>query len=171
MCIRDRINHTQHNLYTLRGAEVRNGLKWAKYIDESLQLFGEEVEISFGGHHWPTWGKEDIQELWTKQRDVYKFIHDQTLYLANNGYTMLEIAEVIQLPKSLSSYFANRSYYGTLSHNAKKVCNEANYASAKDGLLLESIEQEAIKGTKNQIEAVMAAMQKRAANFEDYRDK
>lgn len=118
-CQAEEINHTLHNLYTLRGAEVRNGLKWAKYIDESIQLFGEEVEISFGSHHWPTWGKKDIHELWKKQRDVYKFIHDQTLYLANNGYTMLEIAEMIQLPKSLSSYFANRGYYGTLSHNAK----------------------------------------------------
>ena len=118
-CQAEEINHTLHNLYTPRGAEVRNGLKWAKYIDQSLQLFGAEVEISFGGHHWPVWGKAAIQELWTKQRDVYKFIHDQTLYLANNGYTMLEIAEMIELPKSLSSYFANRGYYGTLSHNAK----------------------------------------------------
>ena len=118
-CQAEEINHNLHNLYTLRGAEVRNGLKWAKYIDQSIQLFGEEVEVSFGTHHWPTWGKEDILELWTKQRDVYKFIHDQTLYLANNGYTMLEIAEMIQLPESLSSFFANRGYYGTLSHNAK----------------------------------------------------
>ncbi len=118
-CQAEEINHTLHNLYTLRGAQVRNGLKWAKYIDQSIQLFGEEVAISFGSHHWPTWGKEEILELWTKQRDVYKFIHDQTLYLANNGYTMLEIAERIQLPESLAAFFANRGYYGTLSHNAK----------------------------------------------------
>jgi len=118
-CQAEEINHTMHNLYTLRGAEVRNGLKWAKYIDETVQLFGEEVEVSFGCHNWPTWGKENILELWIKQRDLYKFIHDQTLYLANNGYTMLEIAEMIQLPESLSSFFANREYYGTLSHNAK----------------------------------------------------
>lgn len=118
-CQAEEINHTLHNLYTLRGAEVRSGLKWAKYLDESIQMFGDEVEVSFGSHHWPSWGKEDILELWTKQRDVYKFIHDQTLYLANNGYTMLEIAEMIELPESLSGFFANRGYYGSLSHNAK----------------------------------------------------
>ena len=118
-CQAEEINHTLHNLYTLRGAKVRNGLKWAKYIDESIQLFGKEANISFGSHHWPTWGNEEILELWTKQRDLYKFIHDQTLNLANNGYTMLEIAEMIELPESLSSFFANRGYYGTLSHNAK----------------------------------------------------
>ena len=118
-CQAEEINHNLHNLYTLRGAEVRNGSKWAKYIDQSIQLFGEEVAVSFGSHHWPTWGKKDILELWTKQRDLYKFIHDETLYLANNGHTMLEIADMIKLPTALSSFFANRGYYGTLSHNAK----------------------------------------------------
>lgn len=118
-CQAEEINHNLHNLYTLRGAQVRNGLKWAKYIDETILLFGDKTDVSFGSHHWPTWGKEDILELWTKQRDLYKYIHDQTLYLANSGYTMNEIAEQIQLPKSLSSFFANRGYYGTLSHNSK----------------------------------------------------
>ncbi len=118
-CQAEEINHNMHNLYTLRGAHVRNGLKWAKYIDETIQLFGDDVAISFGSHHWPTWGNDDVLELWTKQRDMYKFIHDETLYLANNGYTMLEIAEKIEMPISLSSFFANRGYYGTLSHNAK----------------------------------------------------
>ncbi len=118
-CQAEEINHNLHNLYTLRGAQVRNGSKWAKYIDETIQLFGDKTVVSFGSHHWPTWGKEDILELWTKQRDLYKFIHDETLYLANNGYTMTEIAEQIKLPKSLSSFFANRGYYGTLSHNSK----------------------------------------------------
>ena len=118
-CQAEEINHTLHNLYTLRGAEVRNGLKWAKYIDQSIQMFGDQAEISFGTHHWPTWGKNDILELWTKQRDLYKFIHDETLHLANNGYTSIEIAELIELPESLSSFFANRGYYGSLSHNAK----------------------------------------------------
>ncbi len=118
-CQAEEINHTLHNLYTLRGAQVRNGQKWAKYIDETIQLFGDKTVVSFGSHHWPTWGKTDILELWTKQRDLYKFIHDETLYLANNGLTMTEIAEQIKLPKSLSSFFANRGYYGTLSHNSK----------------------------------------------------
>lgn len=118
-CQAEEINHNLHNLYTLRGAQVRNGSKWAKYIDETIQLFGDKTDVSFGSHHWPTWGKEDILELWTKQRDLYKFIHDETLHLANNGLTMNEIAEQIKLPKSLASFFANRGYYGTLSHNSK----------------------------------------------------
>jgi len=118
-CQAEEINHNLHNLYTLRGAQVRNGSKWAKYIDETIQLFGDKTEVSFGSHHWPTWGKVDILELWTKQRDLYKFIHDETLYLANNGLTMNEIAEQIELPKSLATFFANRGYYGTLSHNSK----------------------------------------------------
>lgn len=118
-CQAEEINHNLHNLYTLRGAQVRNGQKWAKYIDETIQLFGDKTAVSFGSHHWPTWGKTDILELWTKQRDLYKFIHDETLYLANNGLTMNEIAEQIKLPESLSNFFANRGYYGTLSHNSK----------------------------------------------------
>ncbi len=118
-CQAEEINHNLHNLYTLRGAQVRNGSKWAKYIDETIQLFGDKTAVSFGSHHWPTWGKSDILELWTKQRDLYKFIHDETLYLANNGLTMNEIAEQIELPQSLSNFFANRGYYGTLSHNSK----------------------------------------------------
>jgi alkyl sulfatase BDS1-like metallo-beta-lactamase superfamily hydrolase len=118
-CQAEEINHTLHNLYTLRGAQVRDGLIWSKYIDETIQLFGGEVEISFGSHHWPVWGKAEIMELWTKQRDIYKYIHDETLYLANNGFTMLEIADMIKLPPSLDTFFANRDYYGTVSHNSK----------------------------------------------------
>ena len=113
-CQAEEINHVLHNLYTLRGAQVRNGLKWAKYIDEAIQLFGEEVEVSFGSHHWPTWGNEEIIKLWKSQRDLYKFIHDETLYLANQGFTMNEIAEMIELPESLAKEFANRDYYGTI---------------------------------------------------------
>ena len=118
-CQAEEINHNMHNLYTLRGAQVRNGLKWAKYIDETVQMFGDKTEVSFGCHHWPMWGKENILELWTKQRDLYKFIHDETLYWANQGYNMNEVAERVKLPESLSSFFANRGYYGTLSHNVK----------------------------------------------------
>lgn len=118
-CQAEEINHTLHNLYTLRGAHVRNGLKWSKYIDETIQMFGDDVEVSFGSHHWPTWGREDVLELWANQRDLYRYIHDETLHLANNGYTMNEIAEMIQLPPALDKFFANRGYYGTVSHNAK----------------------------------------------------
>ncbi len=118
-CQSEEINHTLHNLYTLRGAQVRNGLKWAKYIDNTIVQYGDKAEISFGSHHWPTWGNEEILKFWTGQRNTYKYIHDRTLYLANNGYNMTEIAEMISLPTSTASSFANRDYYGSVSHNSK----------------------------------------------------
>ena len=118
-CQAEEINHTLHNLYTLRGAQVRNGLIWAKHIDHTIQKYGGKAEVSFGSHHWPVWGKETVLELWTKQRDLYKYIHDETLYLANQGFTMLEIAEMVQLPPALDTFFANRGYYGTVNHNVK----------------------------------------------------
>ncbi|EKE43062.1 PSdsA [Oceaniovalibus guishaninsula JLT2003] len=113
------INHVLHNLYTLRGTKVRSGDLWAKYIHDVIGRYGDAVEVSFGSHHWPTWGNAEIVEFWEKHRDTYRYIHDETLRLANKGLTMLEIAEEIALPESLATEFANRGYYGTVSHNAK----------------------------------------------------
>ena len=115
----EEINHTMHNLYTLRGAKVRNGDLWAKYIHDTINRFGDEVEVSFGSHHWPTWGNEEVVDYWEKQRDTYRYIHDEVLRLANKGQTMLEIAEEVHLPDNLAKTFANRGYYGSLNHNAK----------------------------------------------------
>ncbi len=115
----EEINHVMHNLYTLRGAQVRSGDLWAKYLHDVIARYGDKVEISFGSHHWPTWGRDEIVEFWKGQRDTYRYIHDETLRLANRGYTMLEIAEQIELPQGLATQFANRGYYGTISHNAK----------------------------------------------------
>jgi len=119
MCQAENISHTLHNLYTLRGAQVRNGQKWSKYIDKTITKWGDVVEVSFGSHHWPTWGNNNINKFWVKQRDLYRFIHDQTLRLANQGYTPIEIADMLKLPESLRKEFYNRDYYGTVSHNAK----------------------------------------------------
>jgi len=118
-CQAENISHNLHNLYTLRGAEVRNGQKWSIYIDRSIQKFGSDVEVSFGSHHWPVWGNSEIVKFWENQRDMYRFIHDQTLRLANTGYTPNEIAEMLKLPPSLDKEFYNRGYYGTVSHDAK----------------------------------------------------
>lgn len=115
----EEINHTLHNLYTLRGAKVRSGDLFAKYINDTINRFGDEVEVSFGSHHWPTWGNDEILDLWKGQRDTYRYIHDETLRLANTGETMLEIAEQLELPDSLPQTFSNRGYYGSVSHNAK----------------------------------------------------
>lgn len=113
------INHTLHNLYTLRGAKVRSGDLFAKYIHDTINRFGDSVEVSFGSHHWPTWGNEEVNEFWEKHRDTYRYIHDEVLRLANKGETMLEIAEQLELPDSLAREFYNRGYYGSVSHNAK----------------------------------------------------
>ena len=119
-CGAEIVSHNMHNLYTLRGAKVRDALKWSSYIDEVIDRFGE-ADIYFACHHWPIWGRENIIDFLEKQRDLYKYIHDQTMRLANAGYTPIEIAEELELPDTLDRFFPNRGYYGTLSHNSKAV--------------------------------------------------
>ncbi|MEK6788707.1 MAG: alkyl sulfatase dimerization domain-containing protein [Pseudomonadota bacterium] len=119
-CGAELASHTLHNLYTLRGAKVRDALKWSGYLDEALNLFGD-AEVYVGSHQWPVWGKERVQALLESQRDTFKFIHDQTLHLALQGYTSREIAEQVKLPPSLSKVFSSRGYYGTVAHNTKAV--------------------------------------------------
>lgn len=119
-CGAEVVSRNMHNLYTLRGAKVRDALLWSGYIDEAIQRFGD-AEVVFASHHWPTWGNEAAIDYLKKQRDGYKFIHDQTLRLANAGNTPREIAEQLEMPPSLASSFPNRGYYGTLRHNAKAV--------------------------------------------------
>ena len=118
-CQAEIINHTLHNLYTPRGAKVRDGKLWSRYIDEAIQKYADKTDVSFGSHHWPVWGEQDVNELWSGQRDLYRYIHDQTVRLANEGHTMHEIPELLEFPDSIASQFANRGYYGTLSHNSK----------------------------------------------------
>ena len=120
-CGAEVVSRNLHNVYTLRGAKVRDALRWAAYIEEARKLFGERAEVYFGAHQWPIWGQAAIQDFMKRQRDTYKYIHDQTLRLANLGYTPREIAEQIEMPQSLDQSFANRGYYGTVKHNAKAV--------------------------------------------------
>lgn len=117
------INHTLHNLYTPRGAKVRDGRLWSTYIDTAIQRYADQTDVSFGSHHWPVWGEADIRALWSGQRDLYRVIHDQTVRLANMGHTINEIPDLIQMPKSVSGSFANRDYYGTVSHNSRAQYN------------------------------------------------
>jgi alkyl sulfatase BDS1-like metallo-beta-lactamase superfamily hydrolase len=114
------LSRNLHNLYTLRGAKVRDALAWSGYIDEAQSVFGE-AEVYFASHHWPIWGRDRIQEFLEIQRDSYKFIHDQTLRFAYRGYTPAEIAERIEFPAALTRGFSNRGYYGTVSHNVRAV--------------------------------------------------
>jgi alkyl sulfatase BDS1-like metallo-beta-lactamase superfamily hydrolase len=123
-------SHTLHNLYTLRGAKVRDALRWSGYIDEAIDLFGE-AEVYLASHHWPIWGNERIVRFLEVQRDTYKYLHDQTVRLFNQGLTPGEIAETLVLPDALQQDFHNRGYYGTVRHNARAVYQ--NYLGWYDG--------------------------------------
>lgn len=120
LCAAEVVTHTMHNLYTLRGAQVRDALRWSEVIDETLERFGD-AEVMFASHHWPVWGNARVRALLAAHRDVYRYIHDQTLRLANNGLTPSEIAEAIELPASLQRVLGARGYYGTVRHNARAV--------------------------------------------------
>ncbi len=112
---------TLHNLYTLRGAQVRDGQAWAEYLMETLQLYGDKAEVVFQAHNWPHWDNANIREYITNTAAVYKFINDQTLYYLNQGYTSTEIAHMIKLPDELEKVWYTRQYYGTVAHNSKAV--------------------------------------------------
>ena len=111
--------HTLHNTYSLRGAKVRDPLAWSKYLNEGLDRWGDEVEVLYNMHHWPVWGNEEVVNHLRLQRDLYRFINDQTLNLANHGYVPVEIAEMIELPEVQQQTWSSRGYYGTMSHNIK----------------------------------------------------
>ncbi|MFW0793565.1 alkyl sulfatase dimerization domain-containing protein [Gordonia sp. CPCC 205515] len=121
LCAAEDATHTFHNLLTLRGAVVRDPHGWAKYLTETVDLFGGEVEAVFASHHWPMWGNERVVEFLSTQRDLYAYVHDQTLRLMNKGLTGPEIAEAIELPKSLENAWNARGYYGSVSHNVKAI--------------------------------------------------
>ncbi|MEZ5550654.1 MAG: alkyl sulfatase dimerization domain-containing protein [Pseudomonadales bacterium] len=121
LCMSEITSHHMHNVYTLRGAQVRDALAWSSQINESLERFGSRLETLFACHHWPIWGREEACDYLASQRDLYKYIHDQTLRLANHGFTKEEIAEQMRLPASLGRNFSNRGYYGSLYHNSCAV--------------------------------------------------
>ncbi|MFF2831504.1 alkyl/aryl-sulfatase [Cellulosimicrobium cellulans] len=121
LCAAEDATHTLHNLLTLRGAVVRDPHVWSRYLTESIDLFAGEAEVVFASHHWPTWGTERIVEYLSLQRDLYGYLHDQTLRLLNRGFTGPEIAEQITLPPALENAWHARGYYGSVSHNVKAI--------------------------------------------------
>lgn len=121
MWMAENATHTLHNLLTLRGAQVRNGLVWAKFLNETIETFGPQIEVEFASHHWPMWGNARILEFLGKQRDLYRYIHDQSVNLMNHGFVGTEIAEQIKLPPELDRAWYNRGYYGTVKHNSRAV--------------------------------------------------
>lgn len=117
-CAAEDATRTLHNLYTLRDAKVRDGLLWSKYLQQALDMFGGDVRVLFASHHWPTWGNDRVIALLKSQRDMYRFLHDQIMRMANTGMTPREIADKIQLPPSLAVQWACRSYYGSVYHDS-----------------------------------------------------
>ena len=113
--------HNLHNTYPIRGAQVRDANGWAKYLDAALDRWGSEADVVFAQHHWPVWGGARVRDFLGKQRDLYKYLHDQTVRLMNHGWKAAEIAERLALPAGLAATWHVRGYYGTLSHNAKAV--------------------------------------------------
>ena len=113
------VTHTLHNTYSLRGAKIREPLPWSKYINDAINRWGDKADILMAQHHWPTWGNENVNKLLKSQRDLYRYINDQTLRMANEGLTRDEIAAQFKLPPSLATMWANRGYYGSVSHDVK----------------------------------------------------
>ena len=121
MWMAENSTNTMHNILTLRGAQVRDPLKWAGFLNETIDKYGKDTEVKFQSHHWPMWGSEKIVDYWKKHRDMYKYIHDQSVNLMNKGYTGIEISNMVKLPPELDKQWYNRGYYGTVKHNTRAV--------------------------------------------------
>ena len=171
LCLSEVAVKLMHNVYTIRGAKVRDALVWSKYINETLDLF-PDVEVAFASHHWPTWGNANVRQFVANQRDTYRFLHDRALNLANQGETMPELANASFFPKGLAADASSHGYYGTLSHNLRAVYNfylgyyDANPATLDPLLPTESAKRyvAAMGG-----EAAVVALGRKAFADGDYR--
>lgn len=121
LCMAENATHTLHNLLTLRGALVRDPHAWARYLTEAIEMFAGKVDVVFASHHWPTWGADNVVAFLSTQRDLYAYLHDQTVRLINKGYTGIEIAEMLQLPPTLQEAWHTHGYYGSVSHDVKAI--------------------------------------------------
>jgi alkyl sulfatase BDS1-like metallo-beta-lactamase superfamily hydrolase len=121
LCSAENATHVQHNILTIRGAVVRDAQRWAAYLTETIALFGDELEVVFASHHWPTWDRARAVEFLALQRDLYAYLHDQTLRMINQGFVGDEIAELIELPPALRDAWHARGYYGSVSHNVRAI--------------------------------------------------
>jgi alkyl sulfatase BDS1-like metallo-beta-lactamase superfamily hydrolase len=121
LCTAENTSHTLHNILTLRGALVRDARTWAAYLTETIDLWGGDLDVVFASHHWPTWGRERAVEFLSMQRDMYSYLHDQTLRMMNQGYVGAEIAEMMETPPALAAQWHTHGYYGSVSHNVKAI--------------------------------------------------
>ncbi len=131
LCTAENCTHNMHNLVPIRGALIRDSLKWSKYIGEIIELWGPQVTLSFASHHWPRWGNDDVLGYLRLQRDLYRWVHDQTMRFANHGHNATEIAEMLTLPPEFCEHAHLAGYYGHLAHNIKAVFQR--YLSWYDG--------------------------------------
>ncbi|MFZ2526535.1 MAG: alkyl sulfatase dimerization domain-containing protein, partial [Rhodococcus sp. (in: high G+C Gram-positive bacteria)] len=121
LCMAENATHTLHNLLTLRGALVRDPHVWSQYLTESINRFAHRSDVLFASHHWPTWDTDRLTEFLSVQRDLYGYLHDQTLRAINKGATGIEIAESIELPPAIENVWHTHGYYGSVSHNVKAI--------------------------------------------------
>jgi alkyl sulfatase BDS1-like metallo-beta-lactamase superfamily hydrolase len=123
LCTAENAVHTLHNFYTLRGAKTRDTARWVKYLNQTLDMWGDKAEVLYAPHHWPIWGNAEIVAHIENYRDAFKYIHDRSMHFANNGYTMPQLGDMVKLPPVLAKNWATRGYYGTVSHDARAVYN------------------------------------------------
>ena len=121
LCMAENATHNLHNLLTLRGALVRDARIWSHYLNEAIGLFAGDTDVAFASHHWPMWGRDRIVTYLSEQRDLYAYLHDQTLRLLNQGYIGIEIAEMVEMPPALQAAWHTHGYYGSVSHNVKAI--------------------------------------------------
>ncbi|TMQ90587.1 MBL fold metallo-hydrolase, partial [Actinomadura soli] len=165
LCLAENATHNLHNILTLRGALVRDARVWARYLDEAITLFADDTDVAFASHHWPTWGRGDIVAYLAQQRDLYAYLHDQTLRLLNQGHTGVEIAEMIDLPPALAGAWHARGYYGSVSHNVKAIYQR--YMGWFDGNPAHLWEHPPVEAAKRYVEC-MGGASKVMAMARDY---
>lgn len=157
---------TMHNLLPFRGTEVRDASAWSRYLGAALEQFGSQADVLIAQHHWPTWGRDRVGRALANQRDLYKYIHDQSVRLMNHGYTPSEISEELVLPPGLANDWATRGYYGTLSHNAKAVYQKyLGWYDANPANLNSLPERDASKKYVEYFGGVAAVMAKARADY------
>jgi alkyl sulfatase BDS1-like metallo-beta-lactamase superfamily hydrolase len=172
LCVADNAARAMHNILTPRGALVRDPRIWARYLDEAIDLFGERSDVLFSGHNWPCWGGESIVDYLEKQRDLYTYLHDQTLRLLNKGHTGSEIAELVELPPALAEEWHCREFYGSVSHNTKAIYQR--YMGWFDGNPAHLWEHPPVEGARRYVEfmgGAEAVLEKARRSFDagDYR--